>query len=195
MLGPVPRGSAVNRAGPLPRADKAMMAVVAGPLRADEAVEVLHAHWRPLHGLAMSVLRDVHAAQDAVQDAIVAIIRLEPTFTDEAAALRYARTTVLNNCRSMLRRTATARDHLRLVGREGVAAPADEPLLRTESTRRVLHLFDRLPVRQREVLTLRYLHHLTDQEISTLLEVSHSAVRTAASRALATLSRRLEGST
>jgi RNA polymerase sigma factor (sigma-70 family) len=164
-------------------------------LTVDEAVLVLHGHWRQLHALALGVLGDRDAAQDAVQDVLVAIIRRDRGFTDGTSALRYARTAVVNNCRSVLRRRVTASKYLRLLSGNDVGLPADEGVLLSEGTARVLALFDALPLRQREVLTLRYLHDLTDEEISTTLHVSTSTVRSNASRALATLNRTIEGTT
>lgn len=163
------------------------------PATGDEVVALLlDRHWPGLHGLAVNMLRDRYAAQDAVQDAFVAILRVGPVFADEAAAVRYARTAVLNNCRSQLRRTRTARKHLQLV-REPVSGPADERFLADESTARMLAMVDALPARQREVLVLRYFAHLDDHEIATTLGISTSTVRSTASRAAAALSRIVEG--
>jgi RNA polymerase sigma factor (sigma-70 family) len=150
---------------------------------------LLHRHRSALQGLAMTLLRDASAAQDAVSDAIEAILRRDPRLVDDAAALAYARAAVVNRARSMLRRQVTAR---RVLGRlvVGASAPAaDERLLLADEHRRVLVLFDNLPSRQREVLTLRYFVGLTDPEIAQTLSLAPSTVRAAASRGLATLTR------
>ena len=76
-----------------------------------------------------------------------------------------------------------------------MAPPAGNGVLLNDGTARVLALFDALPLRQREVVTLRYLDNLTDNEISRILRVSTSTVRSNASRALATLNRTIEGTT
>lgn len=163
------------------------------PATGDQVVAVLlHRHWSSLHGLAVNMLRDRYAAQDAVQDAFIAIIRGGRVFAGEDAALRYARTAVLNNCRSQLRRLRTARKHLQLV-REPTTGPADERFLANEASNRMLTVVDSLPARQREVLLLRYFAHLDDHEIATTLGISTSAVRSTASRAIAALSRTLKG--
>lgn len=163
------------------------------PATGDQVVAVLlHRHWSGLHGLAVNMLRDRYAAQDAVQDAFIAIIRRRPLFDGEAAALRYARTAVLNNCRSQLRRLRTARKHLQLVP-EPVTGPADERFLADEATASMLTVVDALPARQREVLILRYFAHLDDHEIAATLGISSSAVRSTASRATAALSHLLKG--
>jgi RNA polymerase sigma factor (sigma-70 family) len=163
------------------------------PGTGDQVVSVLlHRHWSGLHGLAVNMLRDRDAAQDAVQDAFIAIIRRRPVFDGENAAVRYARTAVLNNCRSQLRRLRTARKHLQLV-REPTTGPADERFLANEATARMLAVVDALPAPQREVLVLRYFAHLDDHEIAATLGISNSAVRSTASRATAALSLELKG--
>jgi RNA polymerase sigma factor (sigma-70 family) len=169
--------------------------VASEQITVDEAVLALHGHWRQLHGLALGILGDRDGAQDAVQDVLVAIIRRGKGFDDVAGAFRYARTAVVNNCRSVLRRRITAQKYLRLLPREVVAPAADDGVLLNDGTARVLALFDALPLRQREVVTLRYLDNLTDNEISRILRVSTSTVRSNASRALATLNRTIEGTT
>jgi RNA polymerase sigma factor (sigma-70 family) len=50
-----------------------------------------------------------------------------------------------------------------------------------------------LPVRQREVLTLRYLAELSDAEIAIATGLSEGGVRSASSRALAALRTALGG--
>lgn len=161
------------------------------PLTLDEALEAVRAHWSSLHAMARSLLRDTHLAQDAVQDACVAMIKHQPEFLDEAAVLRWTRTVVLNGCRSGLRRRVVARRYLRTL-RDETAPAAEDVAVVNEADARVLALLSDLPARQREVLTLRYLSQLDDAEISAVTGISPGAVRSTASRALATLSKRLE---
>lgn len=163
-------------------------------LTGEAAVLALYPHWAALNGLATAILRDRHAGQDAVQDALVGVLTNGAVFADEAAALRYARTAVLNQCRSALRRHGTAKRHLFSLGAAATVAapPADHELMLNEAQRRVIALLHDLPVRQREVLGLRYLYHLDDGEVAAVLEIGVSTVRSTASRALAALHRSLE---
>jgi RNA polymerase sigma factor (sigma-70 family) len=163
-----------------------------GELSVSEAAVLLHENWRSLHGLAVSVLNDRDEAQDAVQDVIVAIIRRGRGFEDPAAAMRYASAAVLNRCRSVLRRRGTVYRYLRRERRDETAAASDERVLLDEASSRILALFDTLPQRQREVLTLRYLHGLTDQEIGAVQRIAAATVRSNASRALANLTRTMK---
>jgi RNA polymerase sigma factor (sigma-70 family) len=58
----------------------------------------------------------------------------------------------------------------------------------------VTQLLGTLPCRQRQVLVLRYFVDLTEAQIAYELGVSRGSVKTHASRGLAALARKLEGS-
>lgn len=159
----------------------------------DAFVAVLTGHRDHLMGVAVNLLGDRASAEDAVQDAFERILRARPALRDDRAVLGYARTAVLNCCRTALRRRTSA---LRLLIRHGVdtiAPAADEPLLQREEYAGVLRHFDRLPVRQREVLVLRHYAQLSDAQIASALSISPSTVRSNASRGIAALAALIEG--
>jgi RNA polymerase sigma factor (sigma-70 family) len=79
-----------------------------------------------------------------------------------------------------------------------VAAPepagsAESSAMQCDETRLVVRELRALPVRQREVLTLRYYLDLSEAEIAATLGISTGSVKTHAHRGLATLATRLEG--
>jgi RNA polymerase sigma factor (sigma-70 family) len=95
----------------------------------------------------------------------------------------YARTAVLNACRSVLRRRARRLPSAR-------AAPiwsAESSVVLAEERREVSEAIARLPRRQREVLVLKFYLDLPDQEIAVALGVSRGTVSSTASRALTAL--------
>lgn len=164
----------------------------AEPAGLDELIVAVAAQRGALIGLAVTLLRDAAAAQDAVQDVLAAMLRVRPRLSDEGAALAYARTAVVNRCRSMLRRRATATRYLdRFVG-VAHAPAADEAVLLADEHRHLLDLYYRLPRRQREALALRYFAQLSDAEIAETLAVSPSTVRSNVARGLAALARLYE---
>jgi RNA polymerase sigma factor (sigma-70 family) len=154
----------------------------------DALVVAVAEHRNALVGLAVTLLRDQAAAQDAVQDVLAAMLRVHPRLADEAAALAYARAAVVNRCRSMLRRRVTATKYLDRLAGVAHAPSADEAVLLADEHRHLLDLFYRLPRRQREALGLRYFAQLSDAEIAEALGVSPSTVRSNVSRGLAALS-------
>src|SRR5438309_9424618 len=98
MLGP--RGS--GRPG-----EGSMATVTASRLDLDA---VYADQWHAMVRLAVLLIDDRSAAEDVVQDAFVAVYRKPPR--DEAAAVAYLRTTVLNGARGVLRKRGVARRHL-----------------------------------------------------------------------------------
>jgi hypothetical protein len=101
-----------------------------------------------------------------VHDAFCGLCRRWSKLTDPARAAAYLRAAVLNGCR-------------------------DAPLLAREDRLAVLSAPRRLPGRQREVLVLRYYLELPDAEVSRVMGIGESSVRSAAHRGLAALARLL----
>ncbi len=158
------------------------------PVRTDLAA-TYQEHYRPLVRLASLLVDDVGRCEEIVQDAFVKVWRRPPTLTAGDRLPAYLRSAVLNGARSHLRHRGVERRHLR-----AVATPAHAPEDRasTSDDDRVLAALRSLPVRQREVLTLRYYLDLSEAEIATTLGISAGAVKTHAHRGLATLAPRLE---
>ncbi len=149
-------------------------------------------HWRAMVRLAVLLVDDVQSAEDVVQDAFFSLHRRAHTLRDPNAAVSYVRTSVVNLSRSVIRRRQTARKHLRVA--EPEAAPAaDSNILLLDEHRQALEAVRRLPRRQQEILVLRYWAGLSEREIATTLGISTGAVKSSASRGMATLQRALGG--
>jgi RNA polymerase sigma factor (sigma-70 family) len=157
-----------------------------------DLASVLHAHRAALEGLATTLLRDRAAAQDAVSDAIEAMLRMRLRHNDSGRILAYARTAVANRCRSAQRRHAVARRYLIRQPALPSAPSADESVLLADEHRHVVHLLRKLPARQREAVTLRYFAQLSNDDIAENLGVSVSTVRANISRGRAALTHLLE---
>lgn len=141
--------------------------------------------------LAYVMLGDRAAAEDVVHDAFFGLCRRWTNLTDTGKAQSYLRSSVLNGCRSALRRQRRNRDVPALrPDTLGTAAPgADVPLLTNEDRRAVMAALRRLPDRQREALMLRYYLDLPDTEIAQAMGIGESTVRSTAHRGLAALER------
>jgi RNA polymerase sigma factor (sigma-70 family) len=72
-----------------------------------------------------------------------------------------------------------------------VTASAEDTVLRADEHRAVNDVLLALPVRQREVLVLRYHLGLSEAEIAEALDISRGAVKSHAHRGLAALRRAL----
>jgi RNA polymerase sigma-70 factor (sigma-E family) len=148
------------------------------------------AHWRYLVRLAVLLVDDLSSAEDVVQDAFMALHRKAAELREPDAALGYLRTSVVNLARSVIRRRQVARKHLK-VGEPEATAGADHEVLLRDEHRAALAAVHALPRRQREVLVLRYWAGLSEREIATTLGISAGSVKSAASRAMATLHTKL----
>ena len=163
-----------------------------GTVEAAEAVTALYeAHALGLIRLAVIILGDRPAAEDVVQEAFYGLYRRWHALSEETSALAYVRTSVINGCRSALRRRVR---QLAFVGGEqpGESDSAESAALLGEEHRQVLLAIRRLPSRQREALVLRYYLDLDEAEIASSMQVSRGTVKSTTSRALAALGRLLE---
>jgi RNA polymerase sigma-70 factor (sigma-E family) len=149
-------------------------------------------HWRYLVRLAVLLVDDVATAEDVVQDAFLALHRRAGSLRDPDAGLAYLRASVVNLSRSVLRRRQVARKHLKVAEPEATAA-ADHDVLVRDEHRAVLVAVRALPRHQREVLVLRYWSGLSEREIAQTLGISAGSVKSAASRGMAALQRKLGG--
>ncbi len=154
-----------------------------------DVVELFRAHYLGLVRLAMRLVDDQETAEDLVQDVFAAVAKHGRV---PEAPLRYLRTAVVNRSRSALRRRRVARAFLAGRREEGLAESPEDAGLRRDAHRDMRAAIARLPIRQREVVVLRYYEDLPVGEIATALGVSPGAVSSALNRALATLAGRAE---
>jgi RNA polymerase sigma-70 factor (sigma-E family) len=174
-------------------AGEAAAAVAAGrdPASAEAGVTALfEAHSLGLTRLAHIMLGDRSGAEDVVQEAFCGLYRRWPHLSDQAKALPYLRSCVLNGCRTVLRRIRPRDIEW---GDQPWAASAEAAVVSGEDRREVMQALRRLPHRQREVLVLRFYLDLSDAEIARDMEISPGTVRSTASRALTALGRSLGG--
>ena len=162
------------------------------PSDAQAAVSALYrAHAVGLIRLAYLMLGDRAAAEDAVQDAFCGLYCRWDQLEDPAGALAYVRSSVLNGCRTALRRRARGRQ---LTDYQPPAGPdeAEAAALTQEERQEVMRAVRRLPDRQREALVLRFYLDLPDGEIARAMGIRPGTVRSAIHRALQALGHLLE---
>ena len=145
---------------------------------------------RPLVALAALLVDDFATAEDVVQDAFLGLYRRWSWIRDPRASYEYLRTAVLNGARSQLRRRRVQRS--KPAAEPGDAPSAEATALVHEEHGAVLAGLAGLPLRQRQVLVLRYYLDQTEAEIARTLSISPGSVKQHASRGLAALTERLE---
>jgi RNA polymerase sigma-70 factor (sigma-E family) len=139
--------------------------------------------------MAYLMLGDRAAAEDVVQDAFCGLYRNWGRLADPSGALPYLRSSVLNGCRSALRRRALGH---RVTMYQPPTGSAEAAVLSREERQEVLRAVRRLPDRQREALVLRFYLDLPDPEIARIMGIRPGTVRSATHRALKALGHLLE---
>ena len=149
---------------------------------ADEAVTVIYQnHYAVLVRAAALLVGDVATAEDVVQDSLIAMHSAWWRLRDTSKALAYLRSSVINKSRSVLRHRAVADRHLPM---PAPAVPsAEESALAVVQRSSVLAALSALPVRQREVVLLRYYADLSEEQVAAALGISKGAVKSHTARA------------
>ncbi len=135
------------------------------------ALEPLLARYEgPVFRFLVGVLRDHHAAEDALQETFVQAIRradavAPDTFRGWLFTVAYRQAMLLK--RKAKRRPARA-DAAALLGLVG-AEPADAPAGAADEARRVRELLELLPAAQRAVIAARVFDGLTFREVAAAL--------------------------
>jgi RNA polymerase sigma factor (sigma-70 family) len=173
--------------------DEALVALAA---RAEESAlaELYDRHGRVAYGLALRVLRDQALAEDAVQDAFLAVWRSASTFVPERAkASSWILTLVHRRAVDLVRREERRRaepleDESR-ADAEGSAA--DVAWLRLERER-VQEALRRLPDHEREALELAYYGGFTQSQLAERLGLPIGTIKSRMFSGLARLRELLE---
>jgi RNA polymerase sigma factor (sigma-70 family) len=177
------------------------------------AVTTLYAeHALGLVRLAVVMTGDRGAAEDIVQDAFLGLYRRWDSLADTAAPLGYLRVSVVNGCRTALRRRSrlwlgATGDFAEAAGQAddsagyggsaghgggaGLAESAEARALLGDEQRAVAAALRKLPRRQREAVVLRYYLDLSVAETAQAMGVSRGTVKSATHRALAAVGRTL----
>lgn len=160
------------------------------PDTAERHVTALYqAHALSLARLALLMLGDRAAAEDVVQDAFLGLYRRWGKLANTDAAVGYLRASVLNGCRTALKRRSRPAIHFD----DQPLESAETALLKSEEQQAVIAAIRRLPARQREALVLRYYLDLTEDQAAQAMGASRSAAKSATHRAIVAVGRMLKG--
>jgi RNA polymerase sigma-70 factor (sigma-E family) len=145
------------------------------------------AQYASLVRLAGLLLGDYLAGEEIAQDAFARLVEASRRVTSPPA---YLRATVVNLCRSRIRRAVVARRHRAIQ----LADPptGDDGPERVASHMAIAQELAKLPRRQREAVVLRYYADLSEPEIADAMGVSTGSVKTHLHRAMAALAEQME---
>jgi RNA polymerase sigma-70 factor (sigma-E family) len=163
----------------------------AAPAEPRNLADLYRDHRMRMVRLAVLLVDDPSTAEDVVQEAFAGLHRHWAGLRDEAAAVAYLRTAVVNGSRSVLRRRRTARDYV--PPHQVNARSAESLAMLSAEHQAVVDALGTLPPRQREVLVLRYYGGMSEAEIAEATGISRGTVKSTASRALDAVQRAMAG--
>jgi RNA polymerase sigma-70 factor (ECF subfamily) len=181
---------------------KALVAAGERETARDRFGELVARQQRRATRIAYQYLRDVHDADEAVQDAFVKVFTHINTYRENLPFEVWFTRILVNGCLDL--RKARAR-RLRwsvplAVGADGVPnepsameRTVEDRLVAGEGAQRVVLAVEQLPERQRAVFTLCHIAEQTTNEVSRALGLSEATVRVHLFRAIRKLRRLLEG--
>lgn len=141
---------------------------------------------------AGSMLADRHAAEDAVQEALLAAFAARATYDPRFAFSTWVYTILLNVCRRQRRRISAARQSDCAISR--TVATAESPLdglLRSEAREQLAELLDELPDVEADALRLRFFAGLQFDEIALAMDSSLTGAKVRVRRGLERLADRM----
>ncbi len=162
------------------------------PTRATLLDVLFRRHYAGLLRLAVVMLGSREAAEDAVQDAFVALHRNQRLLRDPQAAEAYLRSAVLNRSRSWIRRQVVQRSPRPLLLVLDVQESAEDAVVQRDEVGAVVAEMRTLARRQREVLACRFVLEMSVAETAQLLEMSQGSVKAHTHRGLQALQKRIE---
>lgn len=132
-------------------------------------------HWGRAFAVALGVLRNVHEAEEAVQDALLRALVHLPSLRNPRRFGPWLARIVQNEARQRLRRRRTPAEGGNALSRVAAPEPAepDPPW----TGRQLAAALETLTYNQRVVVALRYLVGLTPAEIAGFLGLSRVSVR------------------
>ncbi len=161
---------------------------VKGPDTPECFEQLVSEYQSQLRRLCCVLLKDVHLAEDAVQETFLKAYRSMGRFRNDSSERTWLTRIAVNTCRDLMRsrwfrhidRSVRIED---LSEPEAPADPEDTGLYET-----ILQL----PAKQREVVLLYFYQNMTMQEISDILQISVSNVSRRLESARKTLRKKLE---
>ncbi len=161
--------------------------------REREVAALFDRYYAPMCRLAYVILADAQIAEEIVMDCLVKMFSGWRRIRDMDSVDAYLRRSVVNACRSRIRRkTIEWRVNAVVHHRETTRMPDWDPD-KHETSRLVWAAIRELPERQRACVVLRYFEDLPEAEIAETLDCSVGTVKSQLHKARARLGRILGG--
>ena len=161
--------------------------------------ELVNRHYKKIYGLAYRMLSNSEDAEDATQETFLEAYKSIKTFRFQSQFGTWLYRVALNTCNQYIRKSKTRNRMLEAWTEEtaahGMAEEQEIPeqiAIKTEQREVIQAAIDRLPPKQREVVTLYYMQHLKYKEIAEILDCSLGTVASRLNKAMQNLKTKLE---
>lgn len=139
----------------------------------------VQAYQQDLYRLALSLLDDVHEAEDATQESLLAALRSLDSFRGGSSLKTWLFSITVNICRSCLQKRRRGERLRQILG--GMLRAQGEPSVEAgaiehESGRALWEAIHRMDEKHRIPIVLRYYHDLTAAEIARILHIPEGTV-------------------
>jgi RNA polymerase sigma-70 factor, ECF subfamily len=131
--------------------------------------------------LALSILDDPAEANEATQDAFIAILRAMESYKEKSSFKAWAYTITLNLCRNRLRKRKTLErlkntlSSIFQIQSQKPASPEDT-IIQNEKDTALWNALGNLGEKHRIPIILRYFHDISPLEIAEILEINEGTV-------------------
>ncbi len=142
--------------------------------------QLIREHYLYIHRLALSILEDLHEAEDVAQETFIAAHRSLAGFRSESNPKTWLSAIAINASRGRLRKRkvhqvlTNTMQALHLL--KTPPASPEQAAIQSESDRYIWEAVDRLDEKHRLPVLLRYVHALTVPEIAQMLHLSQGTV-------------------
>jgi RNA polymerase sigma-70 factor (sigma-E family) len=159
----------------------------------DECVaRLFDEHYRGLCRLAALLLNDSAAAEEVVQEAFLRTFSSWWRVRHPERAQWYLRTSVVNLCRSKLRRRSTEERGNRVTWSDEDRQSGTDATDLSDDAVTLVKFVRQLPPRQRDAVVLRYYEDLPEAEIARILGCAVGTIKSQLSKARATIAAAME---
>jgi len=174
----LPGGRAAGARALAPLSDEALLALISTPEGDLALAELYDRYGKVAYGLAYRVLQNSALAEDAVQDAFLAVWRTAATYIRERGKpSTWLLTLVHRRAVDIVRREQRRREPTPAEAAAPVGTAADEEATLRDRRRAVQAALRQLPADQREAIELAYYGGLTQSELARQLGVPLGTVK------------------
>lgn len=161
--------------------------------------ELVNRHHTKIYGLAFRMLGNSEDAEDATQETFLEAYKSIKSFRFQSQFGTWLYKVGLNTCNQYIRKSKTRHRMLDAYTDETAARGMNEDheipeqvAIKTEQREVIQAAIDRLPPKQREVVTLFYMQQLKYKEIAEILDCSLGTVASRLNKAIQNLKTKLD---